>query len=215
MRGTEVHRHAAQRLRPTGRLRSIVLCVGVLVSSGFPPVSVHAIDVHPTAEQIQAALDRGKEAARRQSPPDTFYVRFGAIDELHSSGFMITKLGGLSVMATHMALRGILPGKTDVAQILEGQSLLVSTVIFGNVPNFALDSYMVFDQGGKTVKPVTVRFDGVANRSAVWPEHPRYKAKVVASFNYADFDPNAKTTITVFPANGGESSFSVDFSQIH
>jgi len=189
--------------------------VGVLVSSGFPPVSVHAIEVHPTAEQIQAALDRGKEAARRQSSPDTFYVRFGAVDKLHSSGFMITKLGGLSVMATHMALRGILPGQTDVAQILEGQSMLVSTVIFGNVPNFALDSYMVFDQGGKTVKPVTVRFDGVANRSAVWPEHPRYKAKVVASFNYTDFDPNAKTTITVFPANGGESSFSVDFSQIH
>ena len=215
MRGTEVHRHAAQRLRPTGRLRSIVLSVGVLVSSGFPPVSVYAIEVHPTAEQIQAALDRGKEAARSQSPPDTFYIRFGATDELHSSGFMITKLGGLSVMAAHMALRGILPGKTDVAQILEGKSLLVSTVIFGNVPNFALDSYMVFDQGGKTVKPVTVRFDGVANRSAAWPESPRFKAKVVASFNYADFDPNAKTTITVFPANGGESSFSVDFSQIH
>ncbi len=63
MRGTEVHRHAAQGLRPTGRLRGIVLCVGVLVSSGFPSVSVHAIEVHPTAAQIQAALDRGKEAA--------------------------------------------------------------------------------------------------------------------------------------------------------
>ena len=192
-----------------------MLSVGVLVSSSFLPVSVHAIEVHPTAEQIQAALDQGKEAAQRQSPPETFYVRFGATDELHSNGFLIAKLSGLSVMATHMALRGIQPSKTDVTQILEGQSLLVSTVIFGNVPNFALDSYMVFDQGGKTVKPVTVRFDGVASRSAAWPEHPRYTAKVVASFNYADFDPNAKTTITVFPANGGESSFTVDFSQIH
>jgi hypothetical protein len=178
-------------------------------------VSAHAIDVHPTAEEIQTALDRGKDAAQRQSPPDMFYVRFGATDELHPSGFLITKLGGLSVMATHMVLRGIQPSKTDVTQILESQTMLVSTVIFGNIPNFAVDSYMVFDQQGKTIKPVTVRFDGVADRSAAWPESPRFKAKVVASFNYADFDPNAKTTITVFPANGGESSFSIDFSEIH
>jgi hypothetical protein len=177
-------------------------------------VSAHAIDGHPTAEQIQIALDRGKEAGQKQRPPDIFYIRFGATDELHSNGFLITKLGGLSVMATHMALRGLQPSETDVTQVLEGQTLLVSTVIFGNAPNFAVDSYMVFDQGGNTIKPVTVRFDGVANRSAAWPESPRFKAKVVASFNYADFDPSANTTITVFPADGGEERFSVDFSQI-
>jgi hypothetical protein len=74
---------------------------------------------------------------------------------------------------------------------------------------------MVFDQGGITIKPVTVRFDGFANRSAAWPESPRFKAKVIASFNYADFDPMANTTITVFPANGGESNFGIDFSGIH
>ena len=178
------------------------------------PVRGYAIDVHPTAAQIQAALEQGNEAAQKGSPPDTFYVRFGAIDELHPSGFLITKLGGLSVMATHMALRGIQPSETDVTQVLEGQTMLVSTVIFGNAPNFAVDSYMVFDQGGKTIKPLTIRFDGFANRSAAWPESPRFKAKVIASFNYADFDSNAKTTITVFPANGGESSFTVDFSLI-
>jgi hypothetical protein len=215
MRVAQIHQRSAQRLRSTGWLMCLLLCMGVAVSSGFPHVSAHAIDVHPTAEEIQTALDRGKDAAQRQSPPDMFYIRFGATDELHPSGFLITKLGGLSVMATHMVLRGIQPSKTDVTQILESQTMLVSTVIFGNIPNFAVDSYMVFDQQGKTIKPVTVRFDGVADRSAAWPESPRFKAKVVASFNYADFDPNAKTTITVFPANGGESSFSIDFSEIH
>ena len=196
-------------------LRSMLLCMGVVALSGLPHLSAHAIDVHPTAEQIQAALELGKEAAQKRSPPDTFYARFGASDELHSSGFLSTKLGGLSVMATHMALRGLQPGETDVTQVLEGQTMLVSTVIFGNVPNFAVGSYMVFDQEGKTIKPVAVRFDGVADRSAAWPESPRFKAKVVASFNYADFDPNAKTTIMVFPANGGESSFSLNFGEIH
>ena len=197
------------------RQRSLLLRVGLVALSGFAHVSAYAIDVHPTAEQIQTALDQGKEAAQKRSAPDTFYVRFGASDELHPSGFLVTKLGGLSVMATHMALRGIQPSEVDIRQVLEGPTLLVSAVIFGNSPHFAVDSYMLFDQGGKTIKPVTVRFDGAAARSAAWPESPRFKAKVVASFNYADFDSHANTTVTVFPANGGVSSFSVDFSKIH
>lgn len=192
-----------------------VSVVAAFVVIGLSESAGRAIDVQPTSDQIQAALGRGKEAAERRSPPDSFYVRFGATDELHPNGFLITKTGSLSVMATHMALRGLQPSEADVAQVLEGKTMLISTVIFGNVPNFAVDSYMVLDQGGKTIKPVTVRFDGQANRSAAWPENPRFKAKVVASFNYADFDPLAKTNITVFPANGGETTFTLNFSEIH
>ena len=117
-------------------------------------------------------------------------------------------------MATHMGLRGVQPAEADVTQALDGKTMLVSATIFGNVPNFAVDSYMVLDQGGKTIKPLTVRFDGMASRSAAWPNPPRFKAKVVASFAYADFDPLAPTTITVFPANGGEVAFPLDFAQI-
>lgn len=173
-----------------------------------------AIDVQPSQDQIRAALDRGAEAAKQHSSPDSFYTRFGATDELHPSGFLVTKLAGISVMATHMALRGLQPSEADVTQVLDGKTMLVSATIFGNMPNFAVDSYMVFDQAGKTIKPVTVRFDGQANRSAAWPDAPRFKAKVVASFAYGDFDPVAPTTITIFPANGGEVAFPVDFSQI-
>ena len=190
----------------------MLLCVAAL--SGLLHVPAYAIDVHPTAQQIQTALDQGKEAARKGMSPDSFYVRFGVADEVQSKGFLITKIGALSVMATHMALRGLQPSEADVTQVLEGKTMLINTVIFGNKPDFAVASYMVLTQGGKTIKPVTVRFDALADRSVVWPESPKFKAKVIASFNYADFDPKAKTTITVFPASGGESSFSMDFSEI-
>jgi hypothetical protein len=180
----------------------------------FTATAVCAIDIQPSQEEIQAALDRGAEAAKDHRPPDTFYTRFGATDELHPSGFLITKLAALSVMATHMGLRGIAPAEADIAQALEGKTMLVSATIFGNAGNFAVDSYMVLDQGGKTIKPITVRFDGMASRSAAFPEPPRFKAKVVASFAYTDFDPMAQTTISIFPANGGEVTFPLDFSQI-
>jgi hypothetical protein len=192
--------------------RTMLLCVAAL--SCLLHVPAHAIDVHLTEQQIQTALDQGKEAARKGMSPDSFYVRFGVADEVQSKGFLITKVGALSVMATHMALRGLQTSEADVTQVLEGKTMLINTVIFGNKPDFAVASYMVLTQGGKTIKPVTVRFDAQADRSVVWPESPKFKAKVIASFNYADFDPKAKTTITVFPASGGESSFSMDFTEI-
>ena len=196
------------------RQRNRLLRVGIIALSCLPHVSAHAIDVNPTAGQIQTALDQGAEAAERRMPPDSFYVRFGVADEVQPKGFLVTKIGALSVLAAHMALRGLEPSKADVAQVLEVKTMLISTVILGNTPNFAVDSYMVLDQGGKTIKPVMVRFDAKADRSVVWPKSPRFKAKVVASFNYADFDPRAKTTIIVYPATGGESSFSIIFGEI-
>jgi hypothetical protein len=190
----------------------MLLCVAAL--SGLLHVPAYAIDVHPTVERIQTALDQGKEAALKGMSPESSYVRFGVADEVQPAGFLITKIGALSVMATHMALRGLQPSEADMAQVLEGKTMLISTVILGNTPNFAVDSYMVLNQGGKTIKPATVRFDAQANRSVVWPKSPRFKAKVVASFNYADFDPRAKTAITVYIGTGGESSFSINFAEI-
>ncbi|HKO30266.1 MAG TPA: hypothetical protein VJU54_03950 [Nitrospiraceae bacterium] len=189
-------------------------CVGIVALSVLFHVPAHAIDVNPTAKQIRAALDEGKEAAEKQMSPESFYVRFGVSDDVHPRGFLVTKLGGLSVMATHMALRGLKPSQADVAQIVESKTMLVSAVILGNQRNFAVDSYIVLEQGGKIIKPVTVRFDAQADRSAMFPMPPKFKAKVVASFNYADFDPMAETTITVYPATGGEASFSVKFLDI-
>ena len=175
---------------------------------------VAAIDVYPSQAQIQTTLDRVKNAAARRQPPETWYARFGGGGDLDSGGFLVTKIGALSVLATHMALRGLEPSTADVALVMESPTMLVSTAIFGDDPSFAMDSYMVLDQGGKTIKPVMVRFDGQADRSAVWPERPRFKAKVVASFAYADFDPSAETTITVYPAHGRAVSFSLDFARI-
>jgi hypothetical protein len=196
-------------------MRAVTVAIlggGLVISSILSPCA--AIESQPGKDEIRAAVARGKDAAQRQQSPDSFYVRFGATDDIHPHGFLITKLGAISVMATHMALRGLDPSEADIEQVVQTPTMLVSTVILGNAPTFAVDSYMVFDQAGKTIKPVTVRFDGQASRSAAWPEMPRYKAKVIASFNYADFDPAALTTLTVFPANGGEVSFSLDFARI-
>lgn len=176
--------------------------------------SVAAIEVYPSEGQILAALDRGKRAGAQHQPPEIWYARFGGTGELEAGGFLLTKLSSLSVMATHMARRGLDPTATDIAQVMETPTMRVNAVIFGDDPSFATDSYMLLDQNGKSIKPVMVRFDGQAERSTAWPEKPRFKAKIVASFAYTDFDPSAETTIMVYPAHGGEVSFSLDFARI-
>jgi hypothetical protein len=173
-----------------------------------------AIEVQPAQAQVQLALDRGKEAAAHRQAPEALYARFGSGDDLHAGGFLVTKLGALSVLAAHMALRGLEPSAADIAQVTETPTMLVSTVILGDSPSFAVNSYIVLDQGGRIVKPATVRVDGQAGRSSVWPNSPKFRAKVVATFRYRDFDPNAQTTITVFPATGGEVSFELNFAGI-
>ena len=187
--------------------------IAVVWTCGFVCPSA-AIEVQPAQAQVQLALDRGKEAAAHRQAPEALYARFGSGDDLHAGGFLVTKLGALSVLAAHMALRGLEPSAADIAQVTETPTMLVSTVILGDSPSFAVNSYIVLDQGGRIVKPATVRVDGQAGRSSVWPQSPKFRAKVVATLRYADFDPNAQTTITVFPATGGEVSFELNFAGI-
>jgi hypothetical protein len=178
------------------------------------PEAAGAIEAHPAADRIRAALERGRAAAMARIPPNELYAWFGGRSEQEPRGFLMTKLAGLAVMSAHFALRSEQPADADIRQILDEKTMLVSVTIFGGTVTFARDSYMVLTQGAKTVKPVTIRHDGQAGLAPTWPRTPPYRAKIVATFLYEEFDPLAATKISVFPAAGGEVSFDVDFSKI-
>ena len=195
---------------------SLTLCslwciLGVMVGNDRPAC---AIVLDPTPAQVESAIQRGRAAAEARTPPDQLYAWFGSTDDLSPRGFVMTKMVGLTVMSAHFALRSQTPGETDIRQILDETSLLVSAVIFGADPRFAVDSYMVLVQGERTIKPLRVRFDGMAARTPVWPQSPAYRAKVVGSFPYTELDPHAKAVLAIFPGRGGEIQFALDLSSI-
>jgi hypothetical protein len=173
-----------------------------------------AIEIDPSRVHIDTALEQGKTAALQRIAPDRLYAWFGPLDDLEPRGFLMTKVVGLRVMAAHFALRGEHPSESEIQSILNEPSLLVSVTLFGDNPMFAIDSYMLLRQPDRMIKPSKVRFDGRAARTRMWPTAPRYRAKIVASFPYAEIDPRAKTRISVFPSAGGEVTFEVDFSTI-
>lgn len=178
------------------------------------PVASLAIEVEPGPEQIQATVERGKAAAAQGLSPDQLHTWFGAKDDLAPRGFIMTKLGSLLVMANHLSLRSLAPTEQDIAQVMANGNMLVNVVLFGDRVNFAADSYIVLEQSGRTVKPSSVRFDARGDRTAVWPQQPAYRAKVIAQFPYAELDPHAKTTLMVFPSSGGQVRFELDFAHI-
>ena len=200
-----------------GRLRHSwlyggTLWIGSLLCAAGPSL---AIEVNPSEVQVQTALERGYVAAQAVTSPARLYAWFGPpAEQLKSHGFLMTKMAGLRVLGTHFALRGEKPSQEEVRQIVEGTSLLVTVMVFGSRPDLALDAYAVLEQGGKSIKPVTVRFDAIAPRSLVWPDQPAYRGKVVASFAYIDFDPKAMTKLSIFPAAGGEIAFDLNFAEI-
>ena len=196
-------------------IRPVALCgLGWLLCSLLTLGHAVAIELAPSGEVIQKALQRGQQAAEQRIPPDQLYVLFGSQEDLKPRGFLMTKVAGLVVLASHAALRAVTPSEQEIAQVLDNKSLLVNVVLFGDRPNFAVNSYVVLEQNGRTIKPENVRFDARAERSAVWPQRPAYRAKVVALFAYADLDPRARTKVMVFPSGGGEVVFDLDFAEI-
>ncbi len=172
------------------------------------------IEVSPTNVQVDQAIKQGLQAAKDRVLPNRLYTWFGSDRELRPKGFLMTKMNGLTVMASHFGLRGDTPSEAEIQRVLAEETMLVSVTIFGETPTFAENSYIVLKQEEKLVKPLTVRFDGVARRTTAWPNAPRYKAKVIGSFRYDAFDPKANTTIIVSPRDGQAVSFDLEFARI-
>ena len=188
----------------------IVMCVA--------PVRSQAIELQPSAQQVATALERGRAAATARTPPVELYSWFGPphddANEFRPRGFLMTKLSGLAVLSAHFALRAQQPNEQEIRRILDDQYLQVSVTIYGDRRDFAQNTFVMLVQGDRKIMPMRIRADDTADRTSAWPKSPAYRAKVVASFTYGDFDPLAKTQLSVFPRTGGELSFNLDFAAI-
>ncbi len=197
-------------VRPSHLLCAAVLCAG--------PAASWAIEVQPNAAQIEQSLERGRAAASARTPPVELYAWFGPsnepANEFKPRGFLMTKLSGLAVMSAHFALRSAQPTDQELQRVLDDKYLQISVTLFGDRRDFAQNTFVMLTQGDRKIMPTHVRVDATADRTSAWPKSPAYRAKVVASFAYGDFDPLVKTQLSLFPRGGGEISFNLDFASI-
>ena len=199
------------------RVRLSHLLLAVILGAGSP--ASWAIEAQPNAAQIEQSLERGRAAAAAaRTPPVELYAWFGPsnepANEFKPRGFLMTKLSGLAVMSAHFALRSARPTEEEFRRVLDDKYLQISVMLFGDRRDFAQNTFVMLTQGERKIMPVHVRVDGTADRTSAWPKSPAYRAKVVASFAYGDFDPLAPTQLSLFPQGGGEISFALDFAAI-
>lgn len=192
-------------------LRLTCLIVGFLVCSDLPAM---AILQNPDRHQVEQALNRGKESARKHRPPNELYWNFGSTIPFEPHGFLVSKLSALAVMSGHYALRGEEPTGQDIQRVLGDDVLQVVVKVFGHSPGFARDSYVLIRQGNQLVKPDRIRFDARAQPVGQHQGRPIFRAKIVSEFSYNSIDLEGQTTLLVFPGEGGEVPFDLDFSAI-
>ncbi len=189
-----------------------VVGIGGLILLGGVPCQ--AIVVNPSKKDVEEAVQRGKEAAQKKIPPSQLFWHFGDQADFQPRGFLMTKIGGLAVMATHYALRGEDPTHEAIQRVVQEKELQVIVTVFGETPTFAQESYLIMEQGGRVIKPERIRADGRATSIAQYTGNLAFRAKIVASFPYPSFEPSSLTRIKVFPGAGGEVSFSIDLALV-
>lgn len=188
------------------------LSVGLMI---WVPTFVWAIVQQPSPSQILEAVEKGHEGAQGKTPPNMLYSRFGSSEnDSQPHGYLMTKLSGVAVMSSHFALRGEQLTSQEIQRIVEEDAIQLVVMIFGDSPTFAKDSYLLLKQGQRLIKPDRIRFDARASPQTQTQGEPVFRAKIVATFVYGNFDLEAPTTIKVFPGGGGEITFDLDFSAI-
>ncbi len=198
-------------LRGMGRA---VAAAGLLC---LTPASSGAIlvDLNPAA--VKQAIEDGKKMSDEELK--TISTRFGASlkeDICGGGGAIRTKtvtlnrLGGAIARNPEQAEQDKAKIDEQVQKILEAKVLKIEFDFCGDTADFAEGATATLEQGVKMIKGEMAKPD----RAKKNEKGPAFRGKIVASFPYSSFDPNAVTKITLFPPMGDAMSWEVDLSKI-
>ena len=198
-------------LRGMGRA---VAAAGLLC---LTPASSGAILVELNPAAVKQAIEDGKKMSDEELK--TISTRFGASlkeDICGGGGAIRTKtvtlnrLGGAIARNPEQAEQDKAKIDEQVQKILEAKVLKIEFDFCGDTADFAEGATATLEQGGKMIKGEMAKPD----RAKKNEKGPAFRGKIVASFPYSSFDPNAVTKITLFPPMGDAMSWEVDLSKI-
>jgi len=181
------------------------------------PASSGAILVELNPAAVKQAIEDGKKMSDEELK--TISTRFGASlkeDICGGGGAIRTKtvtlnrLGGAIARNPEQAEQDKAKIDEQVQKILEAKVLKIEFDFCGDTADFAEGATATLEQGGKMIKGEMAKPD----RAKKNEKGPAFRGKIVASFPYSSFDPNAVTKITLFPPMGDAMSWEVDLSKI-
>ena len=196
------------------RMRGVVAVATVWCFTASPS---GAIVVDLDAAAVKQAIEDGKKM--KDEELKTISTRFGANlkeDICGGGGAIRTKtvtlnrLGGAIARNPEQAEQDKAKIDEQIQKILDAKVLKIEFDFCGDTADFAEGATATLEQGGKMIKGEMAKPD----RAKKNEKGPAYRGKIVASFPYSSFDPNAVTKITLFPPMGDAMSWEVDLSKI-
>src|SRR5437879_6752199 len=192
-----------------------VLAVVVAGSFTTSPSGAIVVDLDPAA--VKQAIEGGKKMSDEDLR--TIPTRFGANlkeDICGGGGAIRTKtvtlnrLGGAIARNPEQAEQDKAKIDEQIQKILDSKVLRIAFDFCGDTADFAEGSTATLEQRGTMIEGERAKPD----RAKKNEKGPAYRGKIVASFPYSSFDPNAATKITLYPPVGDAMSWEVDFSKI-
>ena len=189
-----------------------IAVIGVL---GYVVGNAAAIEVNLDPAAVQKALEEGKQMKEVKTVPTRFGADLlkdlcGGGGEIQTKVVGLNRLGALIAADPERAERDKAQVDQAIQKTVESKRLKIVFDFCGDTPDFAEDSQATLEQDGQQIKGEVAKPDK-AKKNA---EGPAYRGKIAASFQYASFDPNKVTKITLYPKVGDAMSWEVDFSKI-
>lgn len=169
-----------------------------------------AIEVNPTKEQIEEAIQAGKDAAENPDAQTKFEKHIGNYEPC---GIVIinTKLSGeLGIYKKSKDAARLFKPIPNHDHILQEQAMTIGFGLCNPYKYDLEDIHIVIKQGSRVIQPVLKLGDGIVREGTL----PAKGWGVFAVFPYGSFDPKAVTTIIIIPPTGKRIEHTVDLLQI-
>lgn len=198
------HNHNyARRIIPPRK----VLFIAILLFVFAQTISLFAIELNPSREQITTAIEDGKKAvSQRTIAPLNSFGNVGAC----GWGFLQTKLWNIWAGSQFAERKFKQLSKSEIQKSLSLDNMLITYTMCANGPKKE-DGHIVLKQGQKIIQPSSV-MSSFPEQSINWPKSPAYMITVQAHFRYGDFDPLAPTTVIIVPPFGERIEYPIDLS---
>ncbi len=199
--------------RKVGR-GSAALAFLALVGWTVAAEPVSAIDVKLTMEEAKKALEAGRVQASLETRvgADPEKDPCGASAILRTKRYRLEAFGRQEATESKKQKKEVRMPEEFIQKVIDMPNMEIEVQLCGDDEYFAEGVQVVFQQNGKTIKPIDVSpaERGRKNDS----QGPAYRSRFTARFAYESFDPNAKTKVIIFYPDGKMVDFDADFSKV-
>jgi flagellar motor protein MotB len=201
--------------------------------------SSYAIDVKLTVDEAKQAMTAGREpmgkalAAKDEKiyqeevkkilQQASLKSRVGASpekDPCGASAILRTKRYRLEAIGREEATKSkqqnmnVRAPEELVKKTIDMPNMEIEVQICGDDEYFADGVKVAFQQGSKTIEPISVSQADRGRKIEIQGKGPAYRTRFTAMFAYDSFDPNAKTKIAIYFPDGKMVDFDADFSKV-